>query len=81
MERLVAVAARDGERGAIVRKVGDHPFVVLRIPGGGAKQRIELRVRELAQSFQTNGIGGHDCDANAATGWTCGGFEEKPCRK
>ena len=79
MKRLIAVAASHGEGRAIVREVGDHAFVVLRIPSRCAEERIEFRVRKVAKSFETNGIGGHDGDANGCAGWTRAGSEEKQC--
>lgn len=81
MKRLVAIAARHGERGAIVREVGDHAFVVLRIPGSCAEQRIEFGGRKLLEPFEPDGISGHAGDANDPAGWTCAGFEEKSWRK
>jgi hypothetical protein len=78
MKRLVAIAPSYRKGGAIVREVGDHAFVVLRIPGSGPEQRIEFGVRELAESFKTDRVGCHDCDGNRRTGWTRASFEEKP---
>jgi hypothetical protein len=81
MQRLIAVAASYGKGRAIVREVGDHAFVVLRIPSGCAKQGVKLGIREFLESLETNGIGSHDGDANGPTGWTCVDFEEKSWRK
>jgi hypothetical protein len=81
VERLVPLAASDGEGGAIVREVGDHTFVVLRIPSGGSEQSIELRVREVAKTLEANRVGGHDGDPSGSIGRRRIGFEEGPCRK
>jgi hypothetical protein len=81
VERLIAITTGDRKRRAIIRELGDHVFVVLRIPGCGTEQSVQLGVRELAQSLEANRVGGHDGHANRAAGWTRAGFEEKPCRK
>lgn len=81
MQRLIAVAASYGKGRAIVREVGDHAFVVLGIPSRCTEQRIELGIRQLREPFESDGISGHDGDANDPAGWTCAVFEEKPWRK
>jgi hypothetical protein len=81
MKSLIAVAASRGKGRAIVREVGDHAFVVLGIPSRCAEERIELRVRKVTKSFETNGIGGHSGDANGSIGWTRADSEERQCRR
>ena len=47
MKRLEVLTSHDRERRGIVRQLGDHAFVVLRIPGRGGDKGLALPLAEV----------------------------------